>query len=199
MIILDVEQRSPAWFKARCGIPTASSFDKIVTSKGEPSKQAQKYMYQLAGERVTGIAEETYMNATMQQGIDREAEAVEFYELTKDATVQKVGICYKDEEKKFSCSPDGLVGDKGLIEIKCPLISTTVGYLLSDDMPSDYVQQVQGNLFITGREWVDFLAYYPGLRPMMICAMRDEVFIKKLETALIEFCQQIETIVKKIS
>jgi len=198
MIIVEMEQRSPEWLAARCGIPTASNFDKIITTKGEPSKQAQKYLYQLAGERVTGFQEETYQNGAMQRGIEMEAEAIEFYELVKDVKVQRVGICYPNEDKKFSCSPDGLVGDKGLIEIKCPMLATHVGYLLADDMPSDYFQQVQGQLLVTGREWCDFLSYSPGLKPLLIRVMRDEPFLKKLEAELAAFCQQLETIVKKI-
>lgn len=198
MISVDMDQRSPEWMKARLGIPTASSFDKIVTTKGEPSKQAQKYLYQLAGERVCGTQDESFHSAMMDRGAEREKEAVQFYELTKDVEIHRVGVCYLDEDKKFSCSPDGLVGEKGLVEIKCPMIATHVAYLMDDDLPTEYFQQVQGQLFITGREWCDFLSYYPGLKPLLIRVLRDEEFIKKLESALKEFGKQLDIVEAKI-
>ena len=82
MIALELQQQTPEWFAARCGVPSASNFDKIVTTKGEPSKQAQKYLWQLAGERVTGKQEESFTSGHMQRGIELEAEARQFYELS---------------------------------------------------------------------------------------------------------------------
>ena len=199
MITLEIEQQSPEWAAARLGIPTASEFDKIITTKGEPSKQAQKYLYQLAGERVSGFKEETYTNASMARGVLLEAEAREFYELTQDVQIQQVGFCFQDEALKFGCSPDGLVGEDGLIEIKCPIISTHVGYLLDGGLPMDYFQQVQGQLFVTGRKWTDFVSYYPGLKPLKIRVLRDEPFLLKLKAALDSFCVELETVIKKIS
>lgn len=199
MISVDMEQRSDEWIAARVGIPTASSFDKIITTKGEPSKQAQKYLYQLAGERVLHATEESFHSQMMDRGAERELEAIKFYELTNDVEIHRVGICYLDEEKNVACSPDGLVGDKGMVEIKCPMIATHVGYLLGGDLPSEYFQQVQGQLYITGREWCDFLSYYPGLKPFLIRVMRDEVFIKKLEVALGEFVKELIATEAKIS
>lgn len=198
MISVEMEQRSPEWTAARVGIPTASSFDKIITTKGDLSKQAQKYICQLAGERILGISEESFHSQMMDRGAERELEAAKFYELTNDVEIHRVGICYLDEEKNVACSPDGLVGDKGLVEIKCPMIATHVGYLLADDLPTEYFQQVQGQLYITGREWCDFLSYYPGLKPLLIRVMRDEVFIKKLADALKDFSKQLEATVNKI-
>lgn len=198
MISVDMEQRSDEWIAARVGIPTASSFDKIITTKGEPSKQAQKYLHQLAGERVLHATEESFHSQMMDRGAERELEAIKFYELTNDVEIHRVGICYLDEERNVACSPDGLVGDKGMVEIKCPMIATHVGYLLADDLPSEYFQQVQGQLYITGREWCDFLSYYPGLKPFLIRVMRDEVFIKKLEVALGEFVKQLIALETKL-
>lgn len=199
MIALEIEQGTEEWKKARLGIPTASNFDSIVTTKGDPSKQAQKYLYRLAGERVSGVGEETYQNAAMARGIELEAEARAFYELTHEVTVKQVGICYPDEKKRFSCSPDGLVGEAGLIEIKCPLIATHVGYLLDCTLPMDYWQQVQGQLLVTGREWCDFISYYPGLKPLIVRVERDNAFIFKLLEALNAFCKELDSVVKRIS
>jgi putative phage-type endonuclease len=199
MLTLQIDQQTEEWFNARLGIPTASGFDKLVTSKGEPSKQSQKYLWKLAGERVSGRSEETFQNGAMMRGVELEAEAREFYELTHDVTVDRVGLVYPDEDKKFACSPDGLVGEDGCLEIKCPSVSTHVGYLLDNRLPVEYVQQVQGTLLITGRDWLDFLSYYPGLKPLLVRVTRDEAFIGKLKESLALFCNELEEVVQKIS
>lgn len=197
MLTVDVEQGTPEWFAARCGIPTASGFDKLLTSKGEPSKQAQKYLYQLAGERITGKPEEGFKSDFMQRGNDREQEARNFYTVITDNVIQKVGVCFPNEQKKYACSPDGLIGTDGGIEIKCPSIAVHVEYLLKNEVPTDYFQQVQGNLFVTGRKWWDFVSYYPGLKPLIIRVQRDESFQKALAIELEVFCQKlIETTAK---
>ncbi len=196
MKIIDCEQGSQQWHACRAGIPSASNFDMIVTSKGEPSKQAQKYMYRLAGERITGIPEETYQNAAMQRGVELEAEARMFYEMTNDCKIEQVGFCLADGG--WGCSPDGLVNGDGLIEIKCPQIATHVGYLLDNKVPTDYFQQTQGQLLVTGRKWLDFISYYPAMKPLIVRVERDDGFIHKLEVELRVFCQQLEEIVNKI-
>jgi putative phage-type endonuclease len=198
MIALEIVQGTAEWLAARCGTPSASNFDKIVTTTGAPSKQAQKYMYKLAGERITGMPEEAYQNGAMLRGIEMEAEARSLYEMIHDIMVDQTGICYPDEAKLFSCSPDGLVGDDGLIEIKCPEIQTHVEYLLAGTFPMDYFQQVQGQLFVTGRKWVDFISYYPGLKPLIIRVERNEKFISALESELVKFCTELEKVVEKI-
>lgn len=198
MITIDIEQGTQEWKDLRVGVPSASNFDKIVTMKGEPSKQAEKYIYELAGERITGVREEGYLNANMQRGMELEAKAREVYELITDLDVSQVGLCYPNEDKKYSCSPDGLVGDDGLIEIKCPIITTQVDYLLSKKFPSTYFQQVQGQLLVTGRKWCDFVSYYPGLKPLITRVERDEKFIEALASELEVFCSKIDEVVKEI-
>jgi putative phage-type endonuclease len=198
MIELKADQQSPEWFKARLGIPTASNFDKIITTKGEPSKQAQKYMYQLAAERISGVREETYQNQAMLRGIEMEAEARSLYELAKDCKVEPCGLGFCDERKLFAASPDGLVGKDGCIEIKCPNAATHVAYLLDGTLPSDYFQQTQGQLLVTGRKWNDFISYFPGLRPMIVRCKRDDNFIAALQLALESFCKQLDEITERI-
>jgi len=198
MIIFDHEQRSAEWYAVRAGIPTASSFDKIITTKGEPSKQKKTYLYKLAGERITGKAEESYQNGAMQRGCDLEDEARNLYQIVMDNVVTKVGFCLSDGKAKYGASPDGLVGERGLIEIKCPSVSTHVGYLLENKLPTDYIQQVQGELLVTGREWADFVSYYPGMKPLIIRVERDEEFLKSLQIELEIFCTELEEIVNKI-
>jgi len=198
MITINVEQGSPEWFAARLGIPTASNFDKIVTSKGETSKQAEKYMYQLAAERITGYPEEGYEGHAMLRGSALESEAKQLYEMTTGEVIEKVGICYPDEKKLFSCSPDGLIGDHGLLEIKCPQSYAAVGYLLDGGLPSEYVQQVQGQLLVTERQWVDFMVYYPGLKPLIVKVYKDLRFCMLLDANLKDFCKNLDKITERL-
>ena len=198
MIIDNCAQLSDEWFQARSGIPSASNFNKIVTSKGATSKSAEKYMMLLAGERILGTKEETYQNAAMERGILLEPEARALYEMTNDVEVQTVGLCYKDEKKEMSCSPDGLIGENEGIEIKCPSLAVHVGYLLKGVLPTDYVQQVQGSMYITGRKYWVFMSYYPGIHPLIIKIERDIEFQTKLGAALNIFNKELDSIHKRL-
>lgn len=198
MKIISAEQGTPEWLFARCGIPSASNFDKILDTSGKPSKQRTKYLFQLAGERVTGKVEETYQNATMLRGKEMEAEARQFYELTNGVMVEQVGFCITEGKVVYGASPDGMVGTEGLLEIKCPLIYTHVGYLLVGALPSDYIQQVQGQLLVTGREWCDFVSYYPGLKPLVVRVEPDKKLQKALAVELELFCKELDEIAEKI-
>jgi putative phage-type endonuclease len=195
MKIIKCEQGSPEWYVIKCGIPSASNFDKIVTTKGTPSKQRTKYLYKLAGEKIAGVTEENYQNATMARGSEMEPEARRLYEIAKDVEVEQVGFCISGD---YGASPDGLVGEHGLVEIKCPIASTHVGYLLKDVVPTDYYQQLQGQLLVTGRQWVDFVSYYPGIKPLIIRVDREDKFIDYLEAELVGFCAELNQIVKEI-
>ena len=195
MKIIDCVQGTPEWIKARCGVPSASSFDKIITTKGEPSKQRTKYLWQLAGETVTGIPEENYSNSIMERGKIVEAEARQLYELISGQEVAQVGFCLAEG---YGASPDGLVATEGLLELKCPIIATQVGYLLDNTLPTDYFQQVQGQLLVTGRKWVDFVSYYPGLKPLIIRVKRDEGFLKALKVELELFIGELKEVISKI-
>ena len=176
MKIINCVQGTPEWFQARCGIPSASNFDKIITTKSEPSKQAEKYLYKLAGERVSKTIEESYQNGAMLRGTEMEDEARKLYELVTDNVVEKVGFCVTDDDRA-GCSPDGLIGTDGGMEIKCPNMATHVGYLIDGKLPTDYFQQVQGGLYVTGRKWWDFVSYFPAIKPFIIRVERDEKFI----------------------
>lgn len=198
MIAIDVIQGSDEWAALRAGIPTASNFDKLITTKGEPSKQAQKYLYQLAGERLIGTPMNGYQSDAMLRGQELEAEARASYELITDNTIQQVGFCFRDERRLYGCSPDSLIGDEGGLEIKCPTLPVAVEYLDKGKLPADYYQQVQGNLLVTGREWWDFMSYFPGLPPLIVRATRHEDFLQALEYALVGFCENLEALVKRL-
>ena len=196
MIIEDFEQGSPEWFEARVGIPSASVFDKLITSKGALSTSRQKLLYKLAGERVLGEKEDGYTNGAMQRGIDLEPEARALFELTTGLKVKEVGLCYYDKRKDRSCSPDGLV-ETGMtlmegLEIKCPELATHVEYLIGDKLPTKYFQQVQGSMYISGLEKWYFMSYYPGMKPFHIVVERDEIWIAKLSKALDDFVVELD-------
>lgn len=197
MIVLNFPQCSPEWFKARAGIPTSSEFDKIITTKGEPSKSRTKYMWKLAGERLGGIVEEGFISFAMNRGKEKEEEAKKFYAFTNEP-VQSVGFCLSDC-RRFGASTDGLINDKGVFELKCPEMATHIGYLLGDpEIPTEYYQQTQGELFVTGREYVQFLSYYPGIKPFLVQEEPDTVFQRLLKKELDIFCQELDELVIKL-
>jgi hypothetical protein len=198
MKILDVEQGTQEWMAARVSIPSASVFDKIITTKGETSKSRQKLLYQLAGEKVIGSKEESYTNAAMQRGIELESEARLLFQMATGLEVSQVGMCYYDERKDRSCSPDGIILEqetfaddfptiKGGLEIKCPSLAVHVEYLLGKKLPTAYFQQVQGSMYITGLDRWHFVSYYPGMELLHIVVERDEIWIAKLSKILDDF------------
>ena len=195
MRIITAEQRSPEWFAARLGVPSASQFGKIVTPTGKRSTQADGYINKLVAEILTGKSDQQEPNEAMARGTELEPEARAYYELI-GGTVEEVGFCLHDDG--FGCSPDGLVGDTGLLEIKCPLAHTHVEYLREGVLPGLYVPQVQGQLLVTGREWCDFLSYHPDMKPLLIRVERDEKFIQTLHDALLEIVSEIKKCVQQL-
>lgn len=196
IVIDDIVQGSPEWFSAKCGVPGASSFSKIVTTTGEPSKSAKDYMYQLAAEAITGQVEQGFQSAAMTMGIEREAESRSLYELINAVEVKQVGFIFNDS-KMYGCSPDGVCETWGL-ELKNPLPKTQVKYLLDGKLPTEYFQQVQGSMLITGFERWDFMSHSPGLEPLIIQCEPDPRFQSKLKAELEGFCFELVKIIKKI-
>jgi len=197
-VYMIMEQGSDEWCALRAGLPSASCFDKIITSKGEPSKQAKKYLYALAGERLLGFSPETYQNDAMLRGNELEAEARASYEFITDTEVRQVGFCFQDKRRRWGCSPDGIIGEDGGLEIKCPTLPVAIEYLDKGKIPTAYVLQVQGSMLVTGRAWWDFMSYYPGLRPLIVRVERDEKLIGALKGALEGFCEQLDTMVESL-
>jgi putative phage-type endonuclease len=195
MRIIDCDQRSPEWYQAKAGVPSASEFSCIVTSDGSPSKQRVKYMYELVGQKLGALPEESYTNKAIENGILREAEARDMY--SRDVKpVTQVGFCLADEG--WGCSPDGFVGEDGLIEIKCPILSTHIEYLIKQKLPTDYVQQVQGQLLVTGRKYNDFISFFPNLRPLVVRVYRDEKFISLLRKELLQFIKELNELYERL-
>ena len=179
MKIHDVEQRSPEWYALRAGKPTASEFSKIVTSKGEPSKQADGYAITLAVELYAGKPVDAWEgNAWTERGREMEEEALRLYSFAHGAEVVPVGFVTDDAET-MGCSPDGLVGDAGMVETKCLKAENhakaIVYYQKHGHCPPDYVQQTQGQLLIAERQWCDLVFYHDALPLLTIRQERLEV------------------------
>lgn len=202
MILVDCEQLSPEWWEAKRGIPSASDFDKIVTPKKmELSEQADGYICEL----IAGIIypSPNYftvrgrpVSQAMQDGIDNEPAARKWYELQKNVDCRRVGFCTTDDGR-LGCSPDGLVGEDGGIEIKAPELKTQLKYLLDGTLPNDYKMQVHGSLIVTGRKWWDFFSYCPPAPPFLIRVTPNEV-TKKLEEGLKQFLVRYDAIMQTL-
>jgi hypothetical protein len=181
MIISEHPQGSEGWFQDRAGIPTASEFSKILTSTGKASTQADKYMNQLLAEYCAGgpidQIEATYW---MERGKEIEAEGRDTYSFISGNQVDQANFCFLNERKMVGASPDGFIGENGLYEGKSPKGSVLISYMLSGKLPTTYKPQVQGQLWITGREWCDFCCYHPELKPFILRVNRDEKYISLL-------------------
>lgn len=197
-LIINIEQGSPEWFFACCGNVGASNIDKIITTKGEPSKSKLDYMMTLAAERITGKREEGFTSLAMLNGIEREAAARALFELAHGVEVQKVGLIYKDDRKLCHCSPDGLIGDSAGLELKNPMSKTHVKYLLSGKLPSEYFCQVQFSLYVSEREKWFFVSCYEGIKPLILEVGRDEKWIEQCEIELNAFNNELAEMVEKL-
>jgi putative phage-type endonuclease len=184
MLVHNVEQNTDEWLNLRLGIPTASEFSKLVTGTGKKSTQVTTYIDQLVAEIMLGRPCSNFTgNEHTERGHELEPHAVEYYELLNDVKTEQVGFV-TDNQITHGCSPDRLVGDKGMLEIKCPADHTHVGYLLKDKVPTTYIPQVQGQMFVADREWCDWMSYHPELPSLIIRVERDEEYIKSLQDTL---------------
>jgi len=191
LVLNNLEQGTQEWLDARKGIPTASRFKDIVTpAKGELSKSHKTYMYELIAERL-GADNEFYTNEHMERGTELESQARAIYGLIHGVSVEEVGMIKNDAES-VGISPDGLIGDNGGLEIKCPKASTHIKYMLDGVLPTIYKPQVQGSLWVSGREWWDFMSFHPQLDPFIIRIYRDEEYIKKMEEHILKFCDELD-------
>lgn len=202
MLFFDLKQGEEEWAKARLGIPTASNFGRIMTpAKMQLSKQADKYIADLIGEKMSPYMPErveNYSSRAMEWGQQTEEEARRFYAMERNCVVSNGGFCTTDDGRLGS-SPDGLVGDDGCLEIKCPESGTHVQYLLDGGVPDEYKPQVHGHLIVTGRAWCDFLSYSIGLPPLLVRVEPDLYTMKLSEMLYNEFLPRYETLMKKIA
>jgi len=201
LIVIDCEQYSPIWWAEHIKKPTASNFNKIVGTKGNPSKSAEAYMYQLAIENITNeYAGKEFQGAAMKRGLKLEPEARDIFSLMMVMEVRQVGMIYADEQKKYSASPDGLMENTGL-EIYCPE-SASAGYCFTHPdkaiKHAKKFQQIQGTMFIGGFQTYYFMCYYPKMPPLILKVGRDEKFIAALAAELGEFVDDLVKLVRKL-
>lgn len=197
MIVNNCEQGTDEWLQARLGIPTASNFDKIVTASGGSSIQANAYMGKLVAEYMNGKPEQGVYTEDMERGNRLEPMARVFYQTLTSNNVDQVGMVYLDDQKTISCSPDGLLKDRGL-EIKCPKLANHIGYTLDNSLPKQYKAQVQGSMWVTGLDKWDFMSYHPEYPPLILTVERDDEFIGKMEKIITAFSEQLESLKNNI-
>ena len=197
--IFTFEQGKPEWFAARAGIPTASEFDTVMAkgrSGGGRGETSKKYMRTLLGELLTGTVQESYSNAHMQRGTAMEPQAREMYAmLNDDADIKQVGFMRNGRK---GASPDSLVGNNGLLEIKTKMPHLQIEVLLAGTFPVEHKAQVQGQLWIAEREWCDFMSYWPGLPPFITRVFRDDQYIRGLAVEIDLFNMEMDDMRAKI-
>ena len=189
-------QGSEEWKALRLGKATASRVADIVarTKSGYGASRAN-YMAQLIAERLTGQVGESYVNAAMQHGIDTESEARNAYCFYSGNAVDEVAFVPHPTIADAGCSPDGLVGDDGLVEIKCPNTATHLETLLGQAVPGKYGTQIQFQMACTGRKWCDWVSYDPrmpeSMRMFVMRIERDDRLIAELETEVAAFLREL--------
>ena len=198
-----MDQGSEAWFQVRIGKVTASRVaDILAKTKSGYSTSRDNYMAQLVCERLTGQKAESFTNAAMQHGTETEPLARAAYEALKDVLVDEVGFVPHPTIEMAGASPDGLVGDDGLIEIKCPNTATHIDTLLSESVPTKYFTQMQFQMACTGREWCDFVSFdnrLPEELQLFVKRVpRDDTYIKLMESEIVQFIAELDDKINKL-
>jgi putative phage-type endonuclease len=198
-----MEQGSPEWFEIRCGKVTASRVaDIIARTKSGPSASRANYAAQLVAERLTGTVAESFTSTAMEWGTAMEPEARTAYEFVHRKVVE-VGFVQHPTIEMSGASPDGFVGDDGLVEIKCPNTATHIETLIGKSVPAKYITQMQWQLACTGRKWCDFVSYDPRLPETMSLFVkrveRDDKLIAELESEVTGFLFEVAASVSQLS
>ena len=176
----EIEQNTDEWKKCRSGHFTASMFSKLFMAKSTAGYRGA--ISQVVIEKLTGEVPESYQSAAMRRGHELEPEAIEAYELRTFNKVKRVGFIERDNF--CGCSPDGIVGLDGGVEIKCPEATAFLEYLETGKIKDDYVYQIQGSLWVSERVWWDYSPYSPKLTAPIVRVYRDEGMIANIATAV---------------
>lgn len=191
--IITCDQGTDEWRKARAGIPTASEFSTIL-AKGE-GKTRRTYMLKLAGEILTGEPMESFSNAHMERGKIMEDEARDLYIFTQGVDPIRIGFIRNGDK---GCSPDSLIGEDGGLEIKTALPHIQIERLLKDDLPPEHKAQVQGSIWVSDRDWWDFISYWPNLPMLRKRVTRDNGYIANLAGEVARFNDELAKTVEQI-
>lgn len=199
MQIVNCIQGSEEWFLARAGIPTASEFATVLAKgKGKSSAESRtrrSYLLKLAGERITGKPMVSYSGRHTERGHEMEPEARDYYAFMRDVDPVLIGFV---RNEIAGASPDSLIGDDGLLEIKTALPHILGELILKDQFPPEHRAQTQGQLWVTGRAWVDIIVYWPGMPPLIKRTHRDEPYIANLAAAVAQFNEELAAVVEQI-
>ena len=202
-IIKTCEQGSEEWLQMRLGKVTASKMSDVL-SKGRgtaPSKMSETYMMELLAEKLTGKSKPFFENDAMRWGTETEPQARSMYEVNNDfVNVEEVAFVERDED--IGISPDGLIGDDGLLEIKCPTTTIQLKRALSDDYAKDYYIQIQCQLWVTERQWCDFVSFDPRLDCsagyLQQRVVRNDEFIDNMKLITYKFIDKMNELHKKL-
>lgn len=201
-IIYDIEQGSDEWLALRLGKLTASRFKDVLTKgRGDaPSKTRQAYMMQLVAERLTNQPQDSFSSKAMEWGNECEPRACAAYELKHDIDVKH--CAFIEHDINVGVSPDGLVGSNGLLEIKCPNTVTQIQRVLKGEFPKEYMSQVQGQLWVSERDWCDFVSFDPRISTdadyFEVRVYRDDAYIKNLASECQKFTDEMFEILTKL-
>ena len=199
-----IDQRTAKWFQQRCGKVTASRISDVVAIRkdGRPTEARTNYMAEVIAEQLTGDTYEHYFNRAMEWGIEQEPYARSAYEISRDTLVEEVGFIQHPRIEMAGASPDGHVGDDGMIEIKCPTTATHIKTLLSREADPRYIPQMQWQMACTGRAWCDFASFDPrmpdDLQLFVVRVPRDDEYIAELESAVVEFLAEVDEAIRAI-
>lgn len=194
MKIIDCQQGTAEWLLARVGIPTASEFDNLVSpGKWEPrtGETPKTYLARKLAEDWLGTPLLSSAGWAADQGSTLEKEAIPWYEFEFNVTVQRVGFVTTDDGR-IGCSPDGLIGEDNGLEVKCPEPPTHIKYLLAGEVPKDYLAQVHGGMFVTGRPRWTFLSYCRRFPALVLTVERDERIQTAIQEALEAFLERFD-------
>ncbi len=199
-----VEQGSPEWHAMRCGKVTASRIaDMMAKTKTGWGASRANYQAQLIAERLTGLVADGYTNAAMEWGKEKEAEARAAYAFYRSTNVDLVDFVTHPEIAMSGASPDGLIGDIGLLELKCPNTATHIETLLGGTIPGKYVLQMQWQMACTGRKWCDFTSYDPRMPEEMRLFVRrmerNDEKISEIATEVRAFIREIDAAVAELT
>lgn len=205
-IYTHVEQGSEEWHAARLGRVSASSVSDVMSkgrTAGSESDTRKNYRLKIVAERMTGARGEGYTNAAMEWGTEQEPFARMAYEAARNVLVDKTGFWLHPTIEWVGVSPDGLVGDDGLVEIKCPNTTTHLEWCFAGKVPAKHVKQVQCQLWVTGRKWCDFVSYDPRLpmrnRLFIVRVPRDEELIAEMEAEVVKFLAEVDAMIELLN
>ena len=201
MKVIDAVQGTPEWLAARAGRVTASMISNVLMKP--ETAGFRDYQAQLVAEILTGKPQGSdYTNAHMQFGTETEPLARSAYEAETGFSVDEVGLCIHPSIERAGASPDGLVGNSGLVEIKCPKPATHLAYLIAGVVPAGYKNQMMWQMACTERDWCDFVSFRPDLpehlQLFIVRFKRDSEKILKLETAVISFLSTVDAMLAKL-